>query len=198
MTPPSSHRKPDGRDNKDSEGVSKTDAYPGMGKDHSGVYPRRHGVGIWGNRRVPMTVRVDEGLKKAFLSFCNRVFGSSCLPFEGMMAGILGAVVEVEKRGVYPSATVPLKFDVGKIVIERNFKTRRKFIEEETEVTEKVVVVDKKSSQLDRVFWGVADQWLLHRSREWRWKWQEKAREHSELSNAALVLSLSATAGWSS
>ena len=142
MTLASSGKRRD-RDHKDPEDPSKTLVYPGMGKDHSGVYPRKHGVGIWGNRRVPMTVRVDEGLKKAFLSFCQRVFGSSCLPLEGIMAGVIGAVVEVEKRGIYPSATVPLKLDVGKILIQRNFKTRRKMVEEETEVTEEIVVAVK-------------------------------------------------------
>jgi len=87
---------------------------------------RRHGVGIWGNRRVTMSFRVDEGLKKRFLPFTKRVFGSVCLPLESLMAGILSTVVESEKFGVYPGTTVPLKFDVEKIVIERNLRPRRK------------------------------------------------------------------------
>jgi len=87
---------------------------------------RRHGVGIWGNRRVVLSFECDEGLKKQFLSFSKRVFGSVCLPMESLMAGILSTVVESEKFGVYPSSTVPLKFEVGRIVIERNLRPRRK------------------------------------------------------------------------
>ena len=131
MTPSSSHRKRRGKDPKKPEDASKTGVHPS----------RKHGVGIWGNPRVPMTIRVDEGLKKAFVSFSKRVFGSVCLPFEGIMAGILGVVVEAEKRGVYPSATVPLKLDVGKIVIQRKLRSRRNLeIIEETEIVEEVAV----------------------------------------------------------
>lgn len=107
----------------------------------TGVHPskRLHGVGIWGNDRVTMTVRVDEGLKKAFIPFSKRVFGSVCLPIESFMAGLMGAVAAGEKNGVYPSSTVPLKLDVGKIVIERNLRPRRK-LEFEEEVVEREVL----------------------------------------------------------
>jgi len=91
------------------------------------VYPsRKHGIGLWGNPRVPMTVRVDKGIKKQFLLFSKRVFGSSCLPLESLMAGIINTVVEAEKTGVYPSSTIPLKLDIEKIVIERNLRPRRR------------------------------------------------------------------------
>ena len=107
---------------KDESGSDKTQA-----ESKTGVHPyRKHGVGIWGNPRVTMTVRVDEGLKKRFVPFSKRVFNSVCLPIEAWMAGLLGTVVEAEKKGVYPSATIPLKVDVGKIVIERNLRERRK------------------------------------------------------------------------
>lgn len=93
----------------------------------TGVYPpRKHGFGIWGNPRVPMTVRVDKEIKKQFKSFSKRVFGSTCLPLESLIAGLLQAVTTAENKGVYPSSTVPLRFDVGKIVIERNLRPRRK------------------------------------------------------------------------
>lgn len=91
----------------------------------TGVRPsRRHGVGIWGNPRVTMTIRVDEGLKKAFKPFAQRVFNSVCLPIECFMAGLLSAFVKAEEHGVHPGSTV--KIDVDTIKIERFMRSRRR------------------------------------------------------------------------
>jgi len=70
-----------------------------------------------------MTIRVDEELKKQFKSFSQRVFGSSCLPLECVMASLLASSVELEKQGVYPSHTVNINFE--NIRIERNLRARR-------------------------------------------------------------------------
>ena len=192
MTPHDSHRKPKKPKRRKQQRSSKTGVYSVGGKVR-GEY-----TGLWGNARVPFTVRVDEEIKRRFTDFCQRVFGSVCLPVEVIMAGVLGSVVEVEKHGVFPGSNVPLKFDVGKIVIERNLRTRRKMVvEEEVEtVTYAERVADEKVSQLDKVLGMVRDQWPLHPSLEWRRKWKEKAREHPELPNAAFVLGLASTVEW--
>jgi hypothetical protein len=98
----------------------------------TGVNPcRSHGFGIWGNRRVVMGVRVDEELKKQFISVSKRVFGSVCNPVESFMA----TVVACAKDGVNFGQTI----DIGKIIIERNLRSRRKLeIREKTEVAETV------------------------------------------------------------
>jgi hypothetical protein len=151
----------------------------------TGVNPKRtHGLGIWGNRRVVMGVRVDEELKKQFVLVSKRVFGSVCNPIESFMA----TVVACQKSGVNFGTTI----DVGKIVITRDLKVRRKLVVEET-VTETRTVADvkkdKKAEELNRTFANAADQWDVH-SVEWQHDWIERARKHPELSNSALVLAL--------
>jgi hypothetical protein len=87
----------------------------------SRVYPeRKHGLGAWGNPRVPMTIRVDSGLKSAFKSVAKAQFGSTCNPLECVMAAIVGVCQNPKLDGVYPSITI------GEIKIERNLRERRK------------------------------------------------------------------------
>lgn len=99
----------------------------------TGVNPiRTHGLGVWGGRRVVVGVRVDEKLYKAFKPVAMLFFGSVCRPIEAFMASVISA----QKVGVNPKMTM----EIGKLVIERNIRSRRKLLVEETEVTEKVMV----------------------------------------------------------
>jgi hypothetical protein len=85
----------------------------------TGVNPKRtHGFGLWGNERVVVGVRVDKELYLRFKSVSKRVFGSVCNPIESFMAAVVG----LAESGVNPSNTVR----IGKIVIERNLRERRK------------------------------------------------------------------------
>jgi len=77
-----------------------------------------HGLGVWGNPRVVMGVRVDSELKKRFKLVAKRVFGSVCNPIESFMA----TVVSCAESGVNFGNTV----EVGTIVIERNLRERRR------------------------------------------------------------------------
>lgn len=87
---------------------------------NTGVYPQRsHGLGIWGNERVVMSIRVDKELRKQFTLASKALFGSTCNPIESYMATIVGIV---RSGWVYPSNTV----DIGTIKIERNLRERRK------------------------------------------------------------------------
>jgi hypothetical protein len=101
----------------------------------TGVNPKRtHGIGIWGNERVVMSIRVDKKLKKAFTEASKALFGSTCNPIESWMAGVVGIYSNQKMSGVNPSITV----DIGEIKIERNLRERRKLtktvtIEQETE-----------------------------------------------------------------
>jgi len=83
---------------------------------------RTHGLGIWGNPRVVMGVRVDKKLKKAFTEVAKARFGSTCNPIESFMATIVGVYSNEFLAGVNPSATV----SIGEIKIERNLRERRK------------------------------------------------------------------------
>ena len=181
MTPSSSHRKRRDRDHKKPEDDSTTKVY----------FSNPKLLACYRNRRVVRSFRVDEGLWEAFKPVAMAKWGSVCKCIEEL----LSVVLHHDAEKVYLCNTVnPL--NIEKIVIERNIRTRRKLVEE-TEIIEKVVVVDGKPEQLNKTLGMVADQWLLHPSREWRMKWKDTARQHPALSNAALVLSLSATAGWS-
>jgi hypothetical protein len=79
---------------------------------------RTHGLGCWGNPRVVMGVRVDSELKKQFTAVSKRIFGSTCNPIESFMATIVASA----QNGVNFGTTV----EIGKIVIERNLRERRK------------------------------------------------------------------------
>jgi len=87
------------------------------------VNPRRtHGLGIWGNPRVVMGVRVDKKLKLAFTEVAKARFGSTCNPIESFMSTIVGVYSNELLAGVNPSATI----SIGEIKIERNLRERRK------------------------------------------------------------------------
>jgi len=89
----------------------------------TGVNPvRSHGIGLWGNRRVVVGIRVDEGLYNAFKPVAKRVFGSVCNPLEAFMAAVLATA----QSGVNFGNTV----EVGTIVIERNLRERRRLVVE--------------------------------------------------------------------
>ena len=89
----------------------------------TGVNPvHTHGLGIWGNPRVVMSVRVDKKLKFAFKDASKALFGSTCNPIESWMAGIVGIHQNQKMSGVNPSTTV----SIGEIKIERNLRERRK------------------------------------------------------------------------
>jgi len=78
----------------------------------------RHGVGLWGNERIVVGVRVDKELYKAFKSVAERVFGSVCNPIEAFMAAVLAC----QKEAVNFGQTV----SIDRIIIERNLRERRK------------------------------------------------------------------------
>lgn len=106
--------------------------------------PRTHGFGVWGGKRVVVGVRIDEKLYEAFKPVAKLVFGSVCRPVEAFMAAVVAsnqAQQLTSKLGVNPSPTV----EIGRLVIERNVRTRRKLVVEETneEVVEKVVAKPK-------------------------------------------------------
>jgi len=90
-----------------------------------------HGVGIWGNPRVPMTIRIDKGIKEASKPVLQAIFGSVCLPTETFYASIISAV---EAGNLYLKDVVnhgntvgkEVKIDIRKIVIERNLRPRRR------------------------------------------------------------------------
>ena len=85
--------------------------------------PHTHGLGIWNNPRVPMTVRVDKKLKLAFNEASKAFSGSTCSAIEYIMAAYVGAYQQ-QIEGAYPTLTTnPITID--KIVIERNLKERR-------------------------------------------------------------------------
>jgi hypothetical protein len=102
-----------------------------------GVYPKHtHGFSIWGNERVPMTIRVDKELKKQFKTAAKSLFGSTCNPLECVMAAFVGTYKNQLLKGVYPTFTV----DIGEIKIERNLRERRKIVgETETETKQDAV-----------------------------------------------------------
>lgn len=84
--------------------------------------------------RKPISIRIDTGLYSAFKPLSKRVYGSTCKAVEVYMIGF----IETIEKGVYLGNT-PQPIKIDKIVIERNFRERRK-LEVEQEVTERVAV----------------------------------------------------------
>jgi hypothetical protein len=107
----------------------------------TGVNPvHTHGLGIWGNPRVVMGVRVDKLLKKRFTDVAKAKFGSTCKPIESFMAGIVGAYYSDLETGVNPSNTV----EIGQIIIQRNLsRERRRLVE--TKTSEEIETVSEIS-----------------------------------------------------
>jgi len=94
---------------------------------HTGVNPyHTHGLGIWGNPRVVMGIRVDKKLKKRFTEVAKLKFGSTCNPIESFMAGVVGTYLHDLESGVNPCNTV----SIGEIRIERNLRERRKMVDD--------------------------------------------------------------------
>jgi hypothetical protein len=84
-----------------------------------------HGLGIWSNPRVPMTVRVDKKLKTAFNEASKHFSGSTCSAIEYIMAAYVGAYKNQQINRVHPELTVQ-PIEIGEIKIERNLRERRK------------------------------------------------------------------------
>lgn len=92
--------------------------------------PRSHGVGVWGNPRVVMGVRVDGELRKAFKRAAVDLFGSVCRPVEGFMVSVVEAHKgSGEGSGLTPGLTVgnrpEVKVEIGTLQIQRNLRSRR-------------------------------------------------------------------------
>ena len=104
----------------------------------TGVNPKRtHGLGVYHGERVAWAVRVDKTLLKQAKPILTAKFGSFCRGVESWLAGLVAVEHGKQLVGVNPSNT-----SIGKLVIERNVRTRRKLVEEQEEtMTEKVEVV---------------------------------------------------------
>ena len=73
-----------------------------------------------------MTVRVDDGLKKWFVSYSRAKFGSTCKAVESLMAALYQTEVVRQKDEVYRSNTDGERIVIGKIEIERNLTRERR------------------------------------------------------------------------
>jgi len=122
----------------------------------TGVNPiRTHGLGIWGNRRVVMGIRVDEKLKIEATKVLKALYGSTCRGIEAYLAGLVATYQTQVIEGVNPSNTI----SIGKIVIERNLRPHRK-LEVMEEVAEKVTetkVVERVKRVVKTVDYGKCD-----------------------------------------
>lgn len=93
---------------------------------------RTHGFGVYKGRRVPWAVRVDETLLNKAKPVLTAKFGSYCRSVEAWLAGLVATYKGDWTVGVNPSNTV----EIGRLVIERNLRARRKMVvEEEVTVT---------------------------------------------------------------
>lgn len=105
---------------------------------NTGVYPRRtHGLGNYGGDRVVWSVRVDSKLLEEAKPVLKQYFGSTCRAVELWLSALISTEKCSKLSGVYPRNTV----EIGKLVIERNIRSRRKMVIEET--TEEVITMAK-------------------------------------------------------
>jgi len=97
----------------------------------TGVHPKRtHGFGLWKGERGLHTIRLDNKLYKAFKPVAIANYGSICRPLEAFMASVIASHPTPNELRVHPSNTV----EIGKLVIERNVRPRRKLVEEVSDV----------------------------------------------------------------
>lgn len=89
----------------------------------------KHGLGLWGNKRIVAGFRVDEKLYSEFKKASQAQFGSTCNPIEAFMAGVVGAYKTQQMNAVNRSPTI----SIGEIKIERNLRERRKLVKTHTE-----------------------------------------------------------------
>jgi len=148
--------------------------------------PVRHGVGVWGNPRVPMTVRVDAKLKLKAKSYLIRKFGSTCRGMEAIFAALLKSDEVQQDLTVYRQPTTSINFE--KVVIERNLRSRRKLVVEEEEVERRQITYSYAGE--NREFRMVADQWDLHPDPEWRSMWFNKALKLPDLEGSKRIQKL--------
>lgn len=92
---------------------------------------RTHGVGVWGNERIVMGVRVDGELKESFKRAAVALYGSVCNPVEGFMVAVVEAYKGLgEGSGLTPGLTVgnrpEVKVEIGNFHVERLLRPRRK------------------------------------------------------------------------
>ncbi len=136
----------------------------------TGVNPgRTHGLGVWGNQRVVMSVRVDSELKKQFKSVAKAVYGSTCNPIEAFMATVIGCYETSQPARVYPSLTI------GEIRIERSLRERRKLTLAPGLVSE---AVDRVQGNVERLK-AASVEILRPNYREWsleklRFEWSRR------------------------
>lgn len=89
----------------------------------TGVNPiRTHGFGVYRGKRKVWSVRVDEKLLKQAKPVLKAKFGSECRGVEAWLAALVATTQAEQLAGVYPSNTV----EIGKLVVERNLRPRRK------------------------------------------------------------------------
>lgn len=97
----------------------------------TGVNPERtHGFGVYKGRRKVWGVRVDETLLKQAKPVLKAKFGSECRGVEAWLAGLVAITKGEQLIGVNPSNTV----EIGKLIIERNLRPRRKLDWEPSDV----------------------------------------------------------------
>lgn len=102
----------------------------------TGVNPiRTHGLGVWGNAREVVGIRIDKKLYATAKPILIDVFGSVCRPIESFLATVVSTYNSKTldfTSGVNPRNTI----EIGQLVIQRNVRSRRKLVvEEETEVS---------------------------------------------------------------
>ena len=130
----------------------------------TGVNPlRTHGFGVYRGKRVVWSVRVDEKLLKQAKPLLRAKFGSDCRGIELWLAGLVATQKGSELLGVNPSNTIA----IGKLVIERNLRSRRKMVvvEEEEEIrkiipTQKCYVYDCTSPAVQMLYYKPMEEYF--------------------------------------
>ena len=93
---------------------------------NTGVNPiRTHGLGIWGNPREVMSIRVDSKLKTEATKVLKAIYGSTCRGIETHLAMLVATYKQQHIDGVYPSNTSG-KIEIGNLNILREISSRRK------------------------------------------------------------------------
>ena len=121
-----------------------------------------HGVGIWGGRRVVMSIRVDEKIKQEWTVFAQKTFGSTCKALETIMVAMMRADVKLQNDAVYRGSTVNVNFE--HIRIERNLRARRNLPVQDCEIEElkeqkRRMEIDRELNELERHYSEVLELW---------------------------------------
>ena len=141
---------------------------------------------FYSGKRRTIGFKGDLGLYTRFKPISKEMYGSTCRAFESFMASTIAAY---DNKVNFSLGVNPINVDQY-VVIERNIRSRRKLVVDETEVKHEVTHVQYVPEPGASIFDEVVAQWDLHPEIEWRTTWFNRAMKHPDLVSSKRIQQL--------